>query len=60
MIKTKFGYMTREEAKICGDLERWLKQKKQAERRPNGRRFSVPKTRVWRAKDVQDKDSSRH
>lgn len=38
MIKTKYGFVTAEEARICGDLEHWLKNKKK-KRRSSERRF---------------------
>ncbi|WP_369833447.1 hypothetical protein AB8P52_05470 [Companilactobacillus pabuli] len=34
MIHTKAGYMTKEEAKIIGDLDRELKRKKKCLNRP--------------------------
>ncbi|QLE61893.1 hypothetical protein LROSRS0_1848 [Furfurilactobacillus rossiae] len=49
MKHTRYGYISREEAKIDGYFERWLKLKKQSERRPSGRRFSnESRVRAWR------------
>lgn len=60
MIKTKYGYITREEAMIDGHLDRWLKQKQHIERRPSGRRFSnTSKTRTWRADNAIAKERKR-
>lgn len=33
MIKTKFGYVSRTEAKCLDDLDRWLKKKKYRDRK---------------------------
>lgn len=58
MKQTKYGYICREEAMIDGHLDRWLKQKQHNERRPKGRRFYVPQTRVWRKTDEVQKETS--
>lgn len=53
MINTPMGYMTKQEAEMIGKLDKRSKPK----RRPTGRRFYVPKTRVWRKTDeVSQKD----
>lgn len=61
MKQTKYGYICREEAMIDGHLDRWLKQKQQAKRRPKRRRFLYAnRTQTWRADNVQVKSSSGH